>query len=270
MSEFVKISENGSKVESGQGGISNFNGKDGVVPFNPDTVRQGSSDRFEISSDGDYKHDNAKVTRVTSDGHVPAGGLDFQDQYGRQVSDPRKVKESDSIRVGNTRCSVKVALDMGLIAVDGQGNYSIVEQKAPEAVKQEAQEPIAYKADLETLAQFDARVPRSMTDSYLTQVLGAMISGKPAGEVVDAFAQNSGCTHETLVKWTESYANNLMESGLTMAAKASSGQYSTDEIFDYVDSCSNGYKQSLLLSLHHGNRGAMAELLSNMRQNKRP
>ena len=262
----VKISENGSKTEVGHGGISNFSGKDGVVPYTPNPIKQSSVDKFQVNADGDYKHDDTKITRVVSGGNVPAGGLDFQDQFGRQVSDPRKVKESDTIRVGNTRCSVRVALDMGLVKVDGQGNYTAGEYQ-PDSAKQSEATPLHKTENLKTVDHqntinaLNQRVSPSVTDSFVNQIVGNILSGKDCNGLVADYAANAGATPESIHAFFEEYVNSLYGSGIDYAVRASKGALSSAEIEQHLEKLSTQYKRSLLLGLHHNHLKAAHELI---------
>ena len=268
-SNFVKISDGGGKVESGQGGVSIEGEKGRYVPLHSN-IREGHMSKATVTEGGDASFESGKrsVRVSSSDLQADINGLDFQDRHGRSIGDPRKVTDDCTVAYAGTRVSIQVALSTGLIKVDGQGNYSVVEQKAPEQTKPEQLEPIVYEEDRNTLSELNSRVSSSLTDSFMATLFGNIVSGKQCDSLIADYSSAVGATAESIKNWAESYSNHLLDSGLDMTVRASGGKFSGEEIMQYIDGCSDGYKRSLLLSLHFGNRKAISELLSNLNQRK--
>lgn len=267
MSDFVKISEGGEKVESGKGGVSSYNGeKTGtVVPLNQ-SVREASSIKIK-TSDGESQVDEGKGVRVTVGGE--GSGLDVRDRHDRPVSDPRKYTDDCSIRVGSTRCTIKQALDLGLLAVDGQGNFSVPEdgyQKAlgkGESTQESAtpRESFVTATDQAQLNAIHSRVSPDVMNSYMNNIISSMMTGKSAEVTVADMAQAVGAEPKSLANWTESYINNMMGQALDAVVRNSSGQLTSDDVWNHLDKCSSGFKTQLLLGLHLGSNSMIHQLI---------
>lgn len=238
-----------------------------VVPLNQGT-RQATVDRIQ-SNGMEMTTDHGRGLSVRVGGEVTVENPldDIRDQIGNPVSDIRTVDpKTCSIPIGNTRCSLKTALDMGLIKVDGMGNYQVVEQREPEVNPEVIQkETLVSHDNQETLNQFYQRVSPDIMDAYMSNIVSCMVNDKSAQGVVSDMAQAAGCTPDSLYQWTEGYINQLMNAGMDLAVRKSGGKLSSDEIFDHLDHCSKGFKTQLLLSLHLGNARAIDELLTVVR-----
>jgi len=249
--------------------FSNTNGQaqvpaDRVVAINSNPIRQSEVNKVQLG-EGSTKADNTRNVKVSSGNPVAAGGdpfMDVQDAFSRKVSDPRKISDDCSIPIANTRVSVKTALDMGLIKVDGQGNYEVVEQQAPAKVEATPKETLVYHEDQQTLNEFYTRgVSPDAMDSYMSGLVSLMINKQPADAHIANFAQMSGCSERTLHSWSESYLNNLYSASLDAAVQKSSGM-TTGEIESHIEKCSKSFKTQLLLSMHLGNTKMIDQLVT--------
>jgi hypothetical protein len=275
MGDFVKISDSGQTVESGKGGVSQKN-TGTVVPYTPDNILQGNVQRVQSNGQGGMSVDNSKVHVVETPTRtgLPDEFGTIQDKHGRPCGNMQELTGEHSIEIQGVRCRIDVAERMGLVGRTHTGELYLTVPDTPEEIaeakaNQPTPEPVAYQHDIETLKQLDQRVPRSMTDSYITQVFQKITSGDKADTLISDYATRAGITQESCHEWTESYINNLLESGIDMTVRESNGSYSSDQIMEYIDGCSGQYKTQLLLSLHFGNRKAMSELLNNIRSGRK-
>lgn len=265
MSDYVKISDDGKTVVSGKGEARNSIGK--VVPLNTNPIREASVNRVQLG-EGSVQSDNSRGMRVTAGGHsdIPVENpfSDVRDQHGRRIADLRNVDaKTCSIPYGKTRVSLQVALEQNLVSVDGQGNYAMVEQKAPVQKEVTPKESIVSNANQETLNQFYQRgVSPDMMTSYINGLISYIQNDKPADGLISDFALSTGSTHESLHSWSENYLNQLMDSSLDLAVRKSNGALTGDQITEHIDRCSKSYRTQLLLSMHLGNGRAIDELIS--------
>jgi hypothetical protein len=94
--------------------IAGENVPETIVPLNQGT-RQATVDPYQATGT-EMKFDHGKGIRVTIGGNsnVPVDNpfSDVRDQFGRQVSDPRKIdSDTCTIPIGNIRCTLKTVLD---------------------------------------------------------------------------------------------------------------------------------------------------------------
>ena len=273
MSDSVKI-DNDGKAEFSKHGVSTYSGEKGKVVPLTSNIREGGGQSITLS-DSESKYKDGFKTRVTV-GAGEGSGLDIRNQHDHPVNDPRQIKDSDSIRVGNTRCSIKTALQMGLIQVDAQGNYSAVDGGYEKAVQADpkASEPQAPRETFVThddQVQLDAiheRVSPALFDSYMNNVVASMMSGQSAECHIADMASAMGADPASLATWTEGYVNNLMSQGLDATVRHSGGQLSTEEIWTHLDKCSPAFKSQLLTSLHFGSNSMISQLIEVINGNR--
>jgi len=254
-----------------------YEGMNGQVSIPGQVVRienpsESTVNTFEMGSEGN-KSSNTRNIQVTSGNPVNSDNpfSDIRDQFDRPVRDPRKIdSDTCSIPIGRTRCSLKTALEMNLVTVNSAGEYSMVEAPTPA----EAKVPLHKTENLKTerhqatLNQLNAKVSPRLTDSFIHEITSCVCDGRDANDVISRYANAVGATDNSIHDFALDYINSLYSSGIDYAIRESKGDVSTDQIHEYLDKCSTGYRKSLLISLHLNNLGAAKEMVKAIREGK--
>ena len=271
-SNFVKISNGGLKVESGKGGVSRYSEEAGTVVPLRHGVRESEVSRMISDNQGGFKTDNTRVTSVKSATrtNLPDEWGTVQDRHGNPLGNLSKLTDDCSIEIQGKRVRIDVAERMGLFSRLPNGELYITQPSD----LQEQQAPLSHTESLktnshqETLNELNRRCPSSTTDAFMNQVVASIVDGTPANILISDYATAVGATDESIHAFAEDYINSLFEAGIDYAVRQSRGTLTSDQITEHIEKCSNQYKKTLLLSLHHNHLASAHELIQIVKQKK--
>jgi hypothetical protein len=111
-------------------------------------------------------------------------------------------------------------------------------------------------------------VSPALTDSFISQCIGALVDDGNAQSALSDYSQAVGASEESVHEFANNYLSNLLNSGIDYAVRASKGTVTSADIQEHIPKLSKGYQKSLLLSLHHNNLASAKELIQIVKQKK--